>query len=189
MNEHSDNFRMYGLVNYQLTGIQQAIQYGHALQEYNNMIFDDPSVNKSDKTNFMDWRLSNKTFIILNGGTTNNKKSSLGTLNKHAETLVKMGVITAEFYEPDLGDQLTAVVFLVPNNVYDKKIYPNFLDWIDRDTISRDDYLRISMMYKMGELSISSDQKLRKYYRDWVKFVGGKSNVAFREFLQDFRLA
>jgi len=37
-----------------------------------------------------------------------------------------MGVELATFHEPDLGDQLTAVVFLVDERVWDKEKYPSY---------------------------------------------------------------
>ena len=47
MNERLE-LRMYGLVPYNISPIQQAIQYGHAVQEYNNSIYlpsDDGIIN------------------------------------------------------------------------------------------------------------------------------------------------
>jgi hypothetical protein len=36
--DHKDDWRMYGLVPYNISPIQQGIQFGHAVQEYNNII-------------------------------------------------------------------------------------------------------------------------------------------------------
>jgi hypothetical protein len=112
-------YRMYGLVNYQLSGIQQGIQFGHAVVEYGIKYNGTPEYNR--------WSRIDKTFIILNGGTTNTNPLNAGTLNQHASALQMFyGVDTAEFYEPDLGDQLTAVVFLVDDRVWDKETYPDY---------------------------------------------------------------
>ena len=127
--------RMYGMVPYQLTGIQQAIQFGHALQEYNNEIIE--LINdefkegpykeaKREIYKFEQWRIEDKTFIILNGGTTNKTIEKLGTLNSHRLTLREHGIKIADFYEPDLGDQLTAVVFLVDERVFNKEKWPDY---------------------------------------------------------------
>jgi hypothetical protein len=127
--------RMYGLVNYQLSGIQQGIQFGHAVQEYNNMMEyeeeneEDPAV----KIQFDKWRKEDKTFIILNGGTTNNNPERFGTINKHMVTMLDMGIRFATFREPDLGDQLTAVVFLVDEYVFNKEKYPDPRDPFNND--------------------------------------------------------
>jgi hypothetical protein len=113
----SDEWRMYGLVPYNLSEIQKGIQFGHAVVEYSRLIntFSDSTINAYDK-----WVKHNKTFIILNGGTTNNNPLRLGSLNQHLNTLIENGIDVATFYETDLGDQLTAVVFLVNNVVYNK---------------------------------------------------------------------
>ena len=81
-NAESKIYRMYGLVPYNISPIQQSIQYGHAVVEYLNKYFNEPDCTE--------WRLNDKTFIILNGGTTNKSFSYFGTLNKHQQTLKLM---------------------------------------------------------------------------------------------------
>ena len=127
-------YRMYGLVPYNISPIQQGIQFGHAVVEYAN------KWSKND--DYKQWSKFDKTFIILNGGTTNTRSSietglPFGSLNRHALTLKELGVKVATFNEPDLGDQLTAVVFLVDERVFDRSTYPDDpdfelgLDWTD----------------------------------------------------------
>ena len=128
--------RMYGLVPYNLSPIQQGIQFGHALQEYNNDFF-----GVRDK--FEEWSMNWKTFIILNGGTTNKglllggRVQRLGTLNQHRNYLQENDVEIGTFYEPDLGNQLTAVVFLVGEKVFNKIKYP---DWDNKMVESQIEY-------------------------------------------------
>lgn len=177
-------YRMYGLVPYNISPIQQGIQFGHALQEYNNKISTklgedggitfDTSFGK-DYLRFKDWAENHKTFIILNGGTTNkNKLESTGqfkgTLNEHAFTLFNHDIEIATFFEPDLGEQLTAVVFLVDERVFDKKKYPDFEGFSEGDWLMGGEY---------------RNRKREK----WVESVGGEKNVWLREFLSQFRLA
>jgi hypothetical protein len=107
---------MYGLVPYNLSPIQQGIQFGHAVVEYSNEFFNDPD--------YQQWSRKDKTFIILNGGTTNLNK--VGTLNAHEMVLYNQNVKHHCFHEPDLGDQLTAVVFLVDDRVWDKEKWPDY---------------------------------------------------------------
>lgn len=57
-----DKWRMYGLTPYNMSPIQKAIQYGHAVVEY--------MLDFGQHTNTLEWAKNNKTFIILNGGTT-----------------------------------------------------------------------------------------------------------------------
>lgn len=165
-------YRMYGLTPYNISPIQQGIQFGHAVVEYLNDYHNTPECKK--------WRLKDKTFIILNGGTTNigiydsesDSYKYQGTLNKHLETLESLswalGSGIATFHEPDLGDQLTAVVFLVDERVWDKEKYPDF-KWKPRHFNHTDEY--------------------DEAYEEWVESVGGKGIVAVREFLKQFRLA
>jgi hypothetical protein len=110
---------MYGLVPYNISPIQQGIQFGHAVVEY--------GISNTLDHNYIQWAHNDKTFIILNGGTTNYYKTeSYGTLNQAHDALSLMNVETATFHEPDLGDQLTAVVFLVDERVWNKEKYPEY---------------------------------------------------------------
>ena len=84
-------WRMYGLCNYQFNTIHGGIQFGHAVVEYNNIMLDgnsnmqsvnfSPELVKSILIPFNKWRKKDKTFIILNGGTTNND-FDLGSMQK-----------------------------------------------------------------------------------------------------------
>jgi hypothetical protein len=122
--------RMYGLVPFNLSPIQQGIQFGHAVVEY--------GLNHFVEKDYQDWANNHKTFIILNGGTTNNSideetGNPKGTLNQNAVSLRDMGIPFCTFHEPDLGDQLTAVVFLVDEYVFNKEKYPDPRDPFNND--------------------------------------------------------
>ena len=112
-------YRMYGLTLYNISEIQKGIQFGHAVVEY--------SLKYGRQKDYLHWATKNKTFIILNGGTTNNSYEYEGSLNKHEYTLKNVGKLKiATFNEPDLGDQLTAIVFLVDDRVFNKELWPDF---------------------------------------------------------------
>lgn len=115
-------YRMYGLVPYNISPIQQGIQFGHAVVEYGLEFGQTPAYQK--------WARNDKTFIILNGGTTNKRygedDNHIGSLNNHRQLLFDEGIQFASFFEPDLGDQLTAVVFLADDRVFDKKAWPDY---------------------------------------------------------------
>jgi hypothetical protein len=140
--------RMYGLVPYNLSPIQQGIQFGHAVVEYGLTHF--------GEKNHRDWANNHKTFIILNGGTTNNSidketGNPKGTLNQHAVNLRDMGIPFCTFYEPDLGDQLTAVVFLVDEHVFNREKYPDprdpfNQDWAWSEHLSTEELSRVLQM-------------------------------------------
>ena len=119
-------YRMYGLVPYNISPIQQGIQFGHAVVEY--------SIGRyGSHDDYEQWAKEDKTFIILDGGTTNDNEERLGSLNKSVRRLEDICIPYATFNEPDLGDQLTAVVFLVDDRVWDKEKYPEFNKFLEVD--------------------------------------------------------
>jgi hypothetical protein len=169
-------YRMYGLVPYNLSPIQQGIQFGHAVVEYQqNTLGLEPMQKIYNK-----WAQNDKTFIILNGGTTNRNRESLGTLNKHLLEITKMGVKVGIFFEPDLGDQLTAFVFLVDERVFNRELYPDFVGtpytWPPHKTPSEKEYAKW-------------EEANNKNYAAWVERVGGEQNVFLRDYLKPLRLA
>ena len=194
--ENKLELRMYGLVPYNISPIQQGIQFGHAVVEYGQKMKYLGEHNQSLNTQYNDWADNWKTFIILNGGVTNNKTSlkdglPFGSLNNHLLTLMDNNVEFAQFNEPDLGDQLTAVVFIVDERVFNRGKYPDFGDWVIDNygdlLITDDPYeTRKSIINKLKE---SSNKEDKKVYQTWVNFVGGEKNVFLIDFLRNFRLA
>src|SRR6187431_1544072 len=87
-------YRMYGFVPYNLSEIQKGIQFGHAVVEYAQMARDFAAYDKV----YLQWVRDDKTFIILNGGTTNTNIEKLGTLNQYANLLDENGVPLAKFH-------------------------------------------------------------------------------------------
>lgn len=195
--EEKLELRMYGLVPYNISPIQQAIQFGHAVVEYGQRVKMPISLSKLSLNSsqiYDDWADNWKTFIILNGGTTNYKYnedgSQFGTLNNHLQLLKEHNVDLAIFNEPDLGDQLTAIVFIVDERVFNRKKYPDFEDWVidNYGDLIRSDYYTTSFM--MAQQIKASDKKEdKKVYEEWKKIVGGEKNVFLRDFLKNFKLA
>lgn len=181
--------RMYGLVLYNISPIQQGIQFGHAVVEYCQKFKNDTTYNE--------WADKWKTFIILNGGTTNKKTSiedglPFGTLNKHLLTLKENNIDFAYFEEPDLGDQLTAITFIVDERVFNTKKYPDMNDWIFDQTDF--DFSTMDFNYKLGDISYdnfinSEDNNNVVMAKKWLNFIGGEKNLFLRKFLKNFRLA
>ena len=171
--------RMYGFVNYQLTGIQMGIQFSHALTEY--------SLENFNSNDYLNWAKNWKTVILLNGGTTNNNPDKLGTLNQTYNTLLENEVICSSFSEPDLGDQMTAISFLVDERVFNRRVYLDFGDWVVENHFG---YLKNNMltsskierMRKEGYF-LTGNSAEKKLYSDWVDSVGGEKNVFLRDFL------
>jgi hypothetical protein len=189
--------RMYGLVPYNISPIQQAIQFGHAVVEYGQLVKMPQSLSKLDinaSCIYDDWADNWKTFIILNGGTTNHRPTDdglpFGSLNQHALKLDEMKVDFATFNEPDLGDQLTSVVFIVDERVFNRKKYPDFEDWVIENygELIRSDHYTTSYMLAQ-KIKTSGSKSDKKVYNEWTKFVGGDKNVFLRDFLKNFKLA
>ena len=196
MNEKLE-LRMYGLVPYNISAIQQAIQFGHAVVEYGQRVklpqaMSKMSINASCIHD--DWADNWKTFIILNGGTTNHRVDEqgmpFGTLNNHLLVLEENKIDFASFSEPDLGDQLTAIVFVVDERVFNRKKYPDFEDWVIENygELIRSDYYTTSYMLAT-QIKQSNSKGDKKVYAEWSKFVGGEKNIFLRDFLKNFKLA
>jgi hypothetical protein len=188
--------RMYFFVPYQLTGIQQGIQSGHAALEFalkygrynpNHIIWD-----------FIE---KYKTWVILNGGTTNSghRGSLVGSLNVIENSIaiynstadVNDKIDVERFFEPDLNDTMTAICFICDERVFDRVKYPDCMDFI------------INKMYEQARkntpeeniklLKSMSIEKIKEifpeYYNEWAESIGGEKNVFLRELIKDKKLA
>lgn len=152
--------RMYFFVPYQLTGIQQGIQCGHAVEQYAHKYKDD--------IEYIDFVENWKTWVVLNGGTTNSNLENPGTLNVIHRSLIDNYIKCKSFYEPDLNDALTAICFICDERVFNKEKYPDFEDL---------------MLKSVYEYQIVTN------YDQWLEFIGGEKNLFLRELLKGKRLA
>jgi hypothetical protein len=178
--------RMYGFVPYNISEIQKGIQFGHAVVEY--------GLNHFHTNTYLDWAKYHKTFIILNGGTSNHVDSEyVGSMETILEELKSNDVTLATFNEPDLNDMLSGIVFIIDERVFNRKKYPDFGDWVMQNHFS---YLsnnmltdrKIEKMRKEGYF-LTGNKDEKKLYSDWVNFVGGEKNVFLRDFLSKVKLA
>lgn len=152
MNEELE-LRMYCMVLYQLKPIQQGIQSQHAITEYAEQHFND--------SNYRKWASKDKTTIILSAGGSNE-------LNDAINSLLLNRVEIAEFKEPDLYDQTTAICFLVDERVWNKLKYPD-----------------PNLSYMMNSLiTLSSDMNSK-----FLETIGGQQNLFLRLFLANYKLA
>ena len=158
--------RMYTVVPYNISPIQQGIQSLHAVVRYARAVRNFPELEKQ----YNEWADSHETVIIKNGGTTNTNEKLLGTLNVLYNELSDLGATIQPFYEPDLGEQLTAFAILVDERVFNKELYPDFTDYVKVE-------------------KVEFDYSQLKEYGDWVELVGGKLNVELRRLLNPLRLA
>lgn len=179
---------MYFFVPYQLTGIQQGIQAGHAALEYANRFHNSEL--------FQDFINNHKTWVILNGGTTNvgYQGEGKGTLDLIWTSLINYNVsarlddkIDAErFHEPDLNNAMTAVCFICDEQVFNRELYPDFKDSGFDWKLSSNDRIKFRAMrndYK------SLKEEYGGYHEEWEKSIGGPRNSFLKELLNGKKLA
>jgi hypothetical protein len=107
--------------------------------------------------------------------------------------LLQNGVRCSSFCEPDLGDQMTAICFIIDEKVFNREVYLDFGDWVMENHFG---YLKNNMltggkierMRKEGYF-LNGNVTEKKLYSDWVDFVGGEKNVFLRDFLKNAKLA
>lgn len=182
MTENTLEKRMYFLVMYNLSDIQKGIQAGHAAIEYSNKY----GSNKEYKN----WALEHKTFIILNGGTSNDGLVSCfgepvqtGTMQDHVEALRDNDIDFAIFREPDANAALTALAFIVDERVFNHKDYPTFINYM-KPTMNFQKFIKIANL-ELTELK----ELFPAQYNEWEELIGGKHNVFLKYFLPQFKLA
>lgn len=201
MNEELE-YKMYGFTPFNLKEIYQGLQFGHALQEYNNnlnkyyhygdntyyFINKPKDIDKLDilKKEFIKWSTIDKTFILLNGGATNWDIDSKG-MREIYNNLESNNIPFAYFQEPDSNDSLTAICFLVDERVYDKKKYPDFDKY--KACCIAENTLRWGHLFRNDRYEKEIDVVVNDLYKEWVESIGGESNVFLRDFLKDKRLA
>jgi len=189
--------RMYFFVPYQLTGIQQGIQSGHSALRFalrygrynpNHIIWD-----------FIE---NYQTWVILNGGTTSNDLDAPGTLDSTYRSLRDNDIDCTGFCEPDLNNALTAVCFICDERVFNKKLYPDFIDFMANEVFpeivesdySEDDFIdaKLNRDYEVYKYKNKFRfQNISKFpeYKEWIKSLGGEKNVFLRELIKDKKLA
>ena len=183
--------KMYFFVPYNISGRQMGIQAGHALGRYCLRF------GRHDPNHIV-WNFLEKweTFIVLNGGTTNDERDfemiPMGSMNKIADQLQENDIEFSYMIEPDLNHALSAVCFICDERVFNRKDYPDFIDYIfdvkmyseARKDAPEENYVMLKMQ------SLEKQQELfPEYYKEWVRFVGGVKNVFLRELIKDKKLA
>ena len=179
--------RMYFFVAYNLSPIQQGIQAGHAAVEYSAKYF-------GTRTEFLykQFAKKHKTFIILNGGTTNDgkvfkrgkkrtHKELQGTMQKYENYLKKYNVPFAGFREPDANNALTAIAFIANKKSFNRNIRP-FRTWCLIDShsplkLSKLDFNKLGNHLFEYEPYRSNSKKLDSLFESWCK----RYNMSFEE--------
>ena len=195
LNEEKElELRMYFFVPYNISDIQQGIQAGHALGRYclrygrhdpNHIVWD-----------FLEkW----ETWIVLNGGTTNDERDfeaiPAGSLNQIGDNLMANHVEFSYMIEPDLNHALTALCIICDERVFNKKDYPDFIDWLldikmlepaKEEALKNNSELWVTLKMKPHE---EVQDMFPEYYKEWVRFMGGVKNIFLRELIRDKKKA
>lgn len=119
-----EEYRLYTMINWYLSPIQQGIQSAHIVHElftkYENYI----KTNSEDtpKEILYDWANNHKTMIVLNGGANHDIIDKQQLINFNS-----CGLPYAHFCEDSysLGNVMTGVGVVIPNRYYDAKISYN----------------------------------------------------------------
>jgi hypothetical protein len=176
MKKQKLELRMCGFTMYNLSDIQKGIQFGHSVVEY--------GLKHSEDKDYRDWASNYKTFIILNGGTSNSgvDHHEQGSMEDIYDTLVGQGIKFAKFKEPDLNMSLSGICLLVDERVFNRKKYPDFIDYLN--VSDSENYIKLKMMKDEDVISLYP-----KKYSEWFKNVGGDKNIFLRNYLKQFKLA
>ena len=168
--------RMYHLVMYNLSPIQQGIQAYHSAIEY--------SLEHGHHPEYQRWAKIDKTVIILNGGTSNrsgtneyNDKEVVGTMEMYLQAIHQAGYPSSLFSEPDLNNATSAIAFLVDERVWNRVKYPE---------PSREDIL------KPGETAIhhlTQEEKDERFYNYYFRLFNDGTIAWLRLWLKQFQLA
>ena len=137
--EAPKGLRMYYLVPYNIMPIQKGIQSGHCAEQYAYDLIKEVlrdigvghGVMTAELNTWLEYVRDHKTWVILNGGTTNNSKdpNKRGSLNLLLDKLIEGNCYCSTFYEPDLNDALSAICFLADEKVWDFDTYPFREEW------------------------------------------------------------
>lgn len=193
MIDRPKEFRMMGFVPYNISGIQAGIQFGHAVVEY--------SIDYGNSSKYIDYAKNYKTFIILNGGTTNSNKESkyYGSMDQTLETIKSLGCIeVSEFREPDLNDGLSAFVFIADEKLFDHYAYPmleeyQFIRYNDeyRSGIETNKFNTnsVSPISIVNAVMINKEKVYEQYAKDYMEIIGGEARYEIKKILKSARLA
>jgi hypothetical protein len=154
--------RMYSLVLYNMSPIQQGIQTAHSIVEYAQAYF--------QTLEYQRWAQVDKTVIILNGG------SSI-KLKEHIDYLIDNQIVDLAFFkEPDLYNGITSVCFLADERIWDRETYPDRLNELEGHELPGGGMI-IPAIHRVFDINAFKER------------IGGEKNFLLKEFLSKFRTA
>lgn len=153
--------RMYSLVLRQLNPIQKGVQTTHSVVEYAN--------NYGCDKEYRQWAETDKTLIILDGGT-------FQEMEDIYESLKEWGVKFAKFQEQDLNYLTTAITFLVDERVWNRVLYPSWENLPQYPLV-------------IDGNAPAPDSKDYISYNEYVEIMGGAVNVDLRKLIFSKKLS
>ena len=153
--------RMYSLVLRQLSPIQKGVQTTHSVVEYAN--------NYGCDKEYRQWAETDKTLIILDGGTFQEMESI-------CESLKEWDVKFSKFQEPDLNYLTTAITFLIDERVWNRVLYPSWENLPQYPLV-------------IDSNMPTPDPKDYMSYNEWVDMMGGDVNVGLRKLIFSKKLS
>lgn len=124
-------YRMYCFVERHLSPIDKGIQAAHSIVEYANQY--------GDNVDYAIWAYSDKTIVLLNGGTVNDLCDICKELNDY-------NINYSLFKEQDLGNIITAVAVLVDDRSFNSV---NQDEWKEEYTELSEEEKRIELLRKL----------------------------------------
>jgi len=93
-----------------------------------------------------------------------------------------------------LNQSLTALSIIVDERVFNRKDYPDFVNWLldikmyesAKDEANKNNpelWVNLRLHPELHQ------EMFPEYYKEWVRFAGGVKNVFLRELLEDKKLA
>lgn len=153
--------RMYSLVLRQLNPIQKGVQTTHGVVEYANKYSSDEE--------YRQWAETDKTLIVLDGGT-------YQEMVRIYDTLKELGMKFADFQEPDLNYLTTSITFLGDERVWNRVDYPSW-ESLPQCPCTIDGNMQ------------APDPNDYMTYDEWVEMMGGAANVELRELIFSKKLS
>ena len=176
--------KAYFFVPYNISTAQMGIQAGHALGRYAL------KYGRHDPDNIVwDFLENHETWIVLDGGTTNEDRDfegiAAGTMNQIGDQLLENDIEFSYFIEPDLNHALSALCFIADERVFDRELYPDFINYLINN------YMVEALPQYIVAMRMTSQEELEKniHYKEWVRLVGGVKNVFLRDLIKDKKLA
>lgn len=168
--------RMYFFVPYNISEIQKGIQAGHASLEY--------AKEFGNSELFLDFVENHKTWIILNGGTTNNNPQNPGSIQEIKRAIDEFNnsyehdelIDYTIFKEPDLNDAITAICFICDERVFNNRQYETF------DKFE-------STLEAMVKVNLATPEELANAKKLHEETVGGAKNAFLKELIRGKKLA